>query len=359
VTRFSAFDHAMMRRALSLAERGLYSATPNPRVGCVVTRGEAILGEGWHEKAGGAHAEVRALEGIDAVGATLYVNLEPCNHQGRTPPCADLLLKSKVQRVVAAMLDPNPEAAHGGERLKASGVRFEHGLLEDEARELNIGFVSRVTRRRPWVRLKVAATLDGRTALADARSQWITGAEARRDGHRWRARACAILTGAGTVKTDDPQLTVREIDTPRQPLRVVVDSRLETPASARILSGEPILVFAAHDGKLRNAEVVVLPNARGKVELPAMLEELARRGVNELHVEAGFRLNGSLVREGCVDEFLVYLNPSFLGDTAQGMLDLAAPASLGERLALRIVSLDRLGDDLRLVARPAASTLSA
>jgi diaminohydroxyphosphoribosylaminopyrimidine deaminase/5-amino-6-(5-phosphoribosylamino)uracil reductase len=262
----------------------------------------------------------------------------------------ELLVKSKVSRVVAAMRDPNPEAAGGAERLAAAGIRFEHGLLEDEARELNIGFVSRVTRGRPWVRLKVAATLDGRTALPDGRSQWITGAEARRDGHRWRARACAILTGIGTVRADDPQLTVREVETPRQPLRVIVDSRLETPPSARVL---PALVFAARQGKLPNAEVVALPNANGKVDLPRMLELLAERGVNELHVEAGFRLNGSLTREGCVDEFLVYLNPSFLGDGAQGMLDLPLPGSLDERLRLRVLSVDRLGDDLRLLARPA------
>lgn len=207
---FGAFDHAMMRRALALAEKGLYTTTPNPRVGCVVTKEQQILGEGWHERAGGPHAEVVALEKAKAAGATVYVSLEPCNHHGRTPPCVNKLIQCKVKRVVAAMRDPNPEAAHGGQALEAAGVRFEHGLMEDEARELNIGFVSRVTRGRPWVRLKVAATLDGRTALADGRSQWITGAEARRDGHRWRARACAILTGIGTVRADDPRLTVRE-----------------------------------------------------------------------------------------------------------------------------------------------------
>lgn len=343
----------MMRRALALAEQGLATTTPNPRVGCVVTRGEAILGEGWHERAGGPHAEVRALQDVAAEGATVYLNLEPCNHQGRTPPCVDLLLQKKVARVVAAMLDPNPQASHGGRRLAAAGVRFEHGLLEAEARELNLGFVSRVTRGRPWVRLKIAATLDGRTALPDGRSQWLTGPEARRDGHRWRSRACAILTGIGTVRADDPQLTVREVPTPRQPLRVLVDSRLETPPSAKILQGESILVFSAQPGTLGNAEVVVLPNARGKVELPQMLEELARRGINELHVEAGFRLNGSLVREGCVDEFLVYLNPSFLGDAAQGMLDLPPVASLEEKLQLKLLSAERLGEDLRLIARPA------
>ncbi len=344
----------MMRRALALAEHGLYSTTPNPRVGCVITRGERIVAEGWHERAGEPHAEALALaKAGEAAGATVYVSLEPCNHHGRTPPCADALVKAKVARVVAAMRDPNPEAAKGGDALAAAGVRFEHGLLEEEARELNIGFVSRMTRGRPWVRMKIAATLDGRTALQDGRSQWITGAEARRDGHRWRARACAVLTGIGTVKADDPQLTVREVETPRQPLRIVVDSRVETPPSARILQGDKVLVFSARPGSLPNAEVKELKNLSGKVDLPRMLEELARRGVNELHVEAGFKLNGSLVREGCVDEFLLYLNPSLLGDSAQGMLDLAAPASLDARLKLRLVSLERLGDDLRLLARPA------
>jgi len=349
---FTELDRAMMRRALELAARGMYTTTPNPRVGCVVVRDGRILGEGWHEAAGKPHAEVRALENLDAAGATVYVTLEPCSHQGRTPPCVDLLMRAKVARVVAAMRDPNPQAAGGGERLRLAGIRFEHGLLEDEARELNIGFVSRVTRGRPWVRLKVAATLDGRTALEDGRSQWITGAEARRDGHRWRARACAVLTGIGTVRADDPQLTVREVDTPRQPLRVVVDSRLETPPNARVL---PALVFTARQGGLPNAEVVALPNAAGKVDLPRMLEVLATRGINELHVEAGFRLNGSLVREGCVDEFLVYLNPSLLGDGAQGMLDLPVPGSLDARLRLRVISVDRLGDDLRVLARPTES----
>jgi diaminohydroxyphosphoribosylaminopyrimidine deaminase/5-amino-6-(5-phosphoribosylamino)uracil reductase len=355
-TGFGAFDHAMMRRALELAGKGLFSTTPNPRVGCVITRDQQIVAEGWHERAGGPHAEIVALEkaGAAAAGATVYVSLEPCNHYGRTPPCAGALINARVARVVAALRDPNPPAARGGEALAAARIRFEHGLMEGEARELNIGFLSRVTRGRPWVRLKVAATLDGRTALANGASQWITGAEARRDGHRWRARACALLTGIGTVKADDPQLTVREVDTPRQPLRIVVDSRLEMPSSAKILQGPKVLVFAGRQGPApQNAEVVVLPNANGKVELPRMLEELARRGVNELHVEAGFRLNGSLVREGCVDEFLVYLNPSLLGDGAQGMFDLPAFPSLQERLSLRIVSLDRVGEDLRLLVRPA------
>jgi diaminohydroxyphosphoribosylaminopyrimidine deaminase/5-amino-6-(5-phosphoribosylamino)uracil reductase len=356
VTRFSAFDHAMMRRALELAEKGLYTTTPNPRVGCVLTKDQTLVGEGWHERAGGPHAEIVGLNkaGSGAAGATVYVSLEPCNHHGRTPPCVDALKSAKVKRVVAAMRDPNPQAGHGGDALEAAGIRFEHGLMEAEARELNIGFVSRMTRARPWVRLKAAATLDGRTALADGTSQWITGAEARRDGHRWRARACAILTGAGTVRADDPRLTVREVETPRQPLRVIVDSRLETPPTARILEGGNILIFAAKPGRAPGgAEVVVLPNENQKVHLPRMLEELARRGVNELHVEAGFRLNGSLVREGCVDEFLVYLNPSFLGDSAQGVVDLPALDSLQKKIKLRVLSIERLGEDLRILARPA------
>ena len=354
MTRFSAFDHAMMRRALELAANGLFTTTPNPRVGCVIAREERVLGEGWHEKAGGPHAEAVALEqaGAHAAGATLYVSLEPCNHHGRTPPCAELLIRRKISRVVAAMRDPNPQAARGGEALAAAGIRFEHGLMEDEARELNIGFVSRMTRGRPWVRLKVAASLDGRSALSDGRSQWITGEAARADAHRWRARACALLTGIGTVKADDPRLTVREVETPRQPLRVIVDSRLETPAGARILQGGKVLVFSAREGELANAEVLSLKNQAGKVDLPKMLEELARRGVNELHVEAGFRLNGSLAREGCVDEFLLYLNPSFLGE-GQGMVDLPALESLESRLRLRLLSLEPVGEDLRIVARPA------
>ena len=344
----------MMARALELAARGLYTTTPNPRVGCVVTQGEAVVGEGWHEKAGGPHAEVVALEraGARAAGATLYVSLEPCSHQGRTPPCIEIIEKSKIRRVVAAMRDPNPEAAHGGAKLAAAGIAFEHGLLEAEANELNIGFVSRVTRGRPWVRMKIAATLDGRTALANGKSQWITGAEARKDGHRWRARACAILTGIGTVKADDPRLTVRGVETPRQPLRVIVDSRLETPASAKILEGGGVLIFSGiQNSRTLKAEVVTLPNKDNKVALPQMLRELARRGVNELHVEAGFRLNGSLVREGCVDELLVYLNPSLLGDEAQGMVELFGMESLDKRTKLKIASLDRIGEDIRILAR--------
>ncbi|TAK40447.1 MAG: bifunctional diaminohydroxyphosphoribosylaminopyrimidine deaminase/5-amino-6-(5-phosphoribosylamino)uracil reductase RibD [Betaproteobacteria bacterium] len=343
-----------MRRALALAEKGLFSTSPNPRVGCVLARGEDVVGEGWHEAAGAPHAEANALAaaGSAARGATAFVTLEPCNHHGRTPPCAEALVQAGVARVVAAIRDPDPEARRGGDTLAAAGIRFEHGLLQDEARELNLGFFSRLRRGRPWVRMKIAATLDGRTALADGRSQWITGTDARVDGHRWRARACAVLTGIGTVKADDPRLTVREVATSRQPLRVVVDSRLEIPGSARILQGGNTLVFCARPGTAPGgAETIALANPQGKVDLAKMLEQLARRGVNELHVEAGFRLNGSLLREGCVDELLVYLNPSLLGDGAQGMFDLPPFAALEARPKLSIRSVDRVGDDLRILAR--------
>ena len=353
---FSDFDRAMMARALVLAEKGLYTTTPNPRVGCVLTQGEAVVGEGWHEKAGAPHAEVNALSaaGAKAKGGTAYVSLEPCNHHGRTPPCTESLIKAGVKRVVAAIRDPNPEAARGAETLKKAGIRFESGLMEEEAKELNIGFFSRMTRGRPWVRMKIAATLDGRTALADGRSQWITGPEARKDGHRWRARACAILTGAGTVNADDPRLTVREVATPRQPLKVIVDGRNEISEKAKVFEGGNILIFSGSSPTRKTgAEHVVLPNKDKKVELPKMLEELARRGINELHVEAGFRLNGSLVREGCVDEFLLYVNPSFLGDEAQGMVALTGISSLDQRKRVALRSIERVGEDIRILARNA------
>lgn len=360
MNRFSPADQQYMNRALELAALGMYTATPNPRVGCVIVRDGVVVGEGWHHKAGEPHAEANALEAAagKARGATVYVTLEPCNHTGRTPPCADALIRADVGRVVAAMRDPDPKGAGGGIRLEAAGIRFECGLFENKARELNIGFVSRVTRGRPWVRMKIAASLDGRTALANGQSQWITGSEARADGHRWRARACAVLTGIGTVAADDPRLTVREVATARQPLRVIVDSRLDTPQSARILQGGNVLVFCAEDKpgeraalEARGAEVVVLANPQGKVDLPEMLARLAARGVNELHVEAGVKLNGSLVREGCVDELLIYLAPALLGDAAQGMVSLAAMRSLDERVALEFQSAERVGADLRILAR--------
>jgi len=358
---FSAADHEFMARALRLAESGLYSATPNPRVGCVLVRDGRIVGEGWHEKAGGPHAEVHALQsaGDLARGATAYVTLEPCSHHGRTPPCCEALLAAGIGRVVAAMQDPNPlVAGQGLAWLRDAGLAVDCGLLANEARELNIGFVSRMERGRPWVRLKAAASLDGRTALENGSSQWITGPDARRDGHRWRARACAILTGIGTVRDDDPQLTVRDVDTARQPLRVVVDSRLEIDPSARVLQGERVLVVAAVENHLlasiieaRGAEVIFLPNDAGKVDLQALMRELAKRGINELHVEAGFKLNGSLLREGLVDELLLYLAPSLIGDASRGLFNLPALDDLAEKRALQWRDVRQVGSDLRVVAR--------
>jgi diaminohydroxyphosphoribosylaminopyrimidine deaminase/5-amino-6-(5-phosphoribosylamino)uracil reductase len=360
---FTSLDHAFMARALQLARRGLNTTTPNPRVGCVIVRGGEVVGEGWHERAGDPHAEVHALRAAAAraEGATAYVSLEPCSHHGRTPPCAEALIQAKVARVVAAMQDPNPKVAGSGlARLRAAGIQTACGLLEAEARELNIGFVSRMERGRPWVRVKTAASLDGRTALANGVSQWITGPLARRDGHRWRARACAVMAGIGTLQADNPRLTVREVETTRQPMRIVVDRHLEMSPHARVLEGGNVLVFCAREDQQRSArlrsagaEVVVLPDAGGKVDLAAMMSELARRELNEIHVESGNRLNGALLREGVVDELLIYLAPQLLGDVARGMFDLGVLTSLEQRVALTIQDMRRLGPDVRIIARVA------
>ncbi|NMG66328.1 bifunctional diaminohydroxyphosphoribosylaminopyrimidine deaminase/5-amino-6-(5-phosphoribosylamino)uracil reductase RibD [Azoarcus indigens] len=359
---FSAADHAAMARALALAEQGLDTTTPNPRVGCVLVRDGVIVGEGWHQRAGEPHAEIHALRmaGEAARGATAYVTLEPCSHFGRTPPCADALVDAGVARVVAAMEDPNPlVAGRGLARLRATSIIAESGLMEAQARDLNIGFVSRMTRGRPWVRLKAASTLDGKTALENGVSQWITGEAARRDGHRWRARACAVLTGIGTVREDNPQLTVRAVPCERQPLRILVDARLAIPSTARLLAGPPILIATAGGNPAREAElraagheVLPLPNAAGKVDLPQLFRALGERGLNEIHVEAGFKLNGSLLREGCVDELLLYLAPLLVGDAAQGLFNLAPLSALDQALRLDIRDLRQLGDDFRLLARP-------
>lgn len=350
-----------MAHALALAERGLFTTTPNPRVGCVIVRDGAVVGTGWHERAGEAHAEVIALReaGARAAGGTVYVTLEPCSHHGRTPPCTDGLIAAKVARVVAACEDPNPVVAGQGLAcLRAAGIDASVGLLGEAARELNIGFVSRMTRGRPWVRMKIAATLDGKTALGDGRSQWITGADARRDGHAFRARACAVLTGIGTVKDDDPQLTVRDVPTTRQPLRVLVDSRLEVPPTARILEGGNVLVAAAVADRARiaalaghGAQVLLLPNAAGKVDLGELMAELGRRGLNEVHVEAGFKLNGSLVAAGLVDELVIYFAPSLIGESGRGMFNLPGPADLAARVQLSVRDVRRVGADLRVLAR--------
>lgn len=357
-----------MRRALSRAQDALYRSDPNPRVGCVLVRDGVVIGEGATQAPGGAHAEVEALRdarerGCDARGATAYVTLEPCSHFGRTPPCADALVAAGVARVVSAMQDSNPlVAGQGLARLRAAGIATECGVMAAEALALNVGFVSRMTRGRPWVRMKLAASLDGRSALANGASQWITSPAARADGHAWRARASMLLTGIGTVRLDDPRLDVRDVDTPRQPSRVLVDSRFDVPIDARIVRNvaerKSLLVVGAVDDAPRRAmleaagcETLVMPNAVGKVDLHGLLAELGRREVNELHVEAGGKLNGSLLAEGCVDELLIYLAPSLIGP-GMPMIELPPLADLGERVRLKVDDLARIGDDLRLRARP-------
>lgn len=354
-----AADSQWMARALQLAAQGLNTTTPNPRVGCVLVKDEMLVGEGWHVRAGEPHAEVHALRaaGKKARGATAYVTLEPCSHHGRTPPCADALVEAGVARVVCAMQDPNPQVAGQGiARLREAGIEVECGLMEAAARELNVGFVSRMTRGRPWVRSKIAASLDGRTALANGASQWITGEAARQDVQQWRARSCAVLTGIGTVLADDPQLNVR-IETERQPLRVVLDSALRMPPSARMLqSGKVLVCTASQDIGVRaalerqGAEVVCLPDATGRIDLTAVLLELAQRGINEVLVEAGRMLNGALLQAGLVDELVLYLAPQMLGDAARGMADLGELSRLEQRVELAWRDVRRVGEDLRITA---------
>jgi len=357
---FTADDHRFMSRALELAREGLFSTTPNPRVGCVIVKDGLIVGEGWHRRAGEPHAEVLALAQAahQAQGATAYVTLEPCSHFGRTPPCADALVGARVARVVAAMEDPNPSVnGRGLEHLRSRGIDVRCGLLRHEAIELNIGFVARMTRARPWLRLKMATSLDGLSALPDGRSQWITGEAARADGHAWRARACAILTGIGTVRDDDPQLNVRGIATPRQPIKVLVDSRLELDFNAKLIAGAPLWIACAVDQpdkarelRDRGCELIHLPNGSGKVDLAELMTELGRRGINELHAEAGPKLAGSLLREGLVDELLMYMAPALLGK-GLAAFDLDAPPSLDDRMQLHFTGVERIGPDLRLMAR--------
>ena len=357
-----------MHEALALAQHAIGLSEPNPRVGCVITAPDGrVLGRGHTQQAGGPHAEVMALRdlqarGESARGATVHVTLEPCSHHGRTPPCCDALIAAGIARVVMAVEDPNPlVAGQGAARLRAAGIEVTAGPLADEARELNVGFFSRMQRGRPWVRLKAAVSLDGRTALENGASQWITGEPARTDGHAWRKRAGAVLTGVGTVRDDDPRLDVRLVATAQQPLRVIIDSRLDTPATARIL-GAPgrVLIYAARPDPQRHAalaerhaEIVLAAGASGKVDLAVVLADLAARGINELHVEAGHKLNGSFVREGWVDEFLVYMAPRLLG-LGRELAAFGPLRSLSDSVALRFISVEPVGDDLRIIARPAA-----
>jgi diaminohydroxyphosphoribosylaminopyrimidine deaminase/5-amino-6-(5-phosphoribosylamino)uracil reductase len=374
-----------MHLALSLAQQSLWLTSPNPRVGCVITAADGrVLGQGHTQRAGGPHAEIMALRdaaerGHSVQGACAWVTLEPCAHQGRTGPCCEALAQAGLGRVVAAVTDPNPlVSGQGMAHLAAAGVLTETLEPQDDfarqARELNIGFFSRMARARPWVRMKVAASLDGQTALQNGQSQWLTSSQARADGHAWRARACAILTGIGTVLEDDPQLNVRGHNTPRQPHLVVVDSRLDMPLSAQLLDTQgvgdqarQIWIYTALDPAsaehalkrtaltARGARVIDMPGPGGKVDLAAMLRDLAQREINELHVEAGHKLNGSFIREGLVDEYLVYLAPQLLGP-GQGMANLPALTALSDAVQLAFHAVDRIGPDLRLLLRKSAQS---
>ncbi|WP_304921909.1 bifunctional diaminohydroxyphosphoribosylaminopyrimidine deaminase/5-amino-6-(5-phosphoribosylamino)uracil reductase RibD [Hydrogenophaga sp.] len=361
--------------ARDLAALATQLSNPNPRVGCILTAPDGrVIGQGHTQQAGGPHAEVMALRdaqarGESVIGATAFVTLEPCSHHGRTPPCCDALIAAKVAKVVVTTSDPNPlVAGRGIERLRAAGIEIELMPPDSEAarasRELNIGFFSRMIRKTPWVRMKVAASLDGSTALGNGVSQWITGEAARTDGHAWRARACAVLTGIGTVLEDDPMLDVRLVDTPRQPHLVIVDSRLETPLTARLF-GPPaqgltrkILIYCAATEpqkqaalEARGATVVCLPGPQGKVDLAAILRDLGQREVNELHLEAGHKLNGSFILEGLVDELLLYLAPLLLGSGGHGMAGFGPLQKLDDGIKLAFHSIDPVGEDLRIVAR--------
>jgi diaminohydroxyphosphoribosylaminopyrimidine deaminase / 5-amino-6-(5-phosphoribosylamino)uracil reductase len=361
---FTATDHAMMARALRLAERAAYTTKPNPMVGCVLAHGDEVVGEGFHQRKGGPHAEVFALQaaGERARGATAYVTLEPCAHTGSTGPCADALVAAGVARVVAAMRDPFPEVdGKGFERLRAAGIAVEHGLMEAQARTLNRGWLARIERGRPWLRVKLAMSLDGRTAAPDGDSKWISGDASRNDVMRWRARSGALLTGSGTVLADDPQLTVRLDDAMDfvAPLRVVLDPGLATVARGRVRAGDaPTLYVHAPDIKPPRdlaADHAAVPRRDGALDLDAVLRLLAARGVNEVQVEAGATLAGAFLRARLVDELLLYIAPVLLGERARPLFDGLDIGQMAERLQLRIVETVRIGGDLRVLLQPDGS----
>ena len=363
---FSAEDSRHMGEALRLAELGLYTADPNPRVGAVVVKDGRVVGRGFHKVAGEAHAEILALQeaGAAAKGATLYVTLEPCSHQGKTPPCADAVVKSGVVKVVAAMTDPNPKVSGKGfEILKTAGIAVVEGLMAAQAKALNPGFISRMTRGRPWVRTKLAASMDGRTALANGESKWISCDASREDVHRWRARSSAVLTGIGTLLADDPTFTVRLPGEWRQPKKVIVDTNLSTPVDAKVFKLNPDLVFIAtgvddpeeHEPlNAIGANIQVFPERRGFMDLKAILETLAELECNEVLMEAGAGMNGALLEAGLVDELILYMCPSLLGDKARGMFSLAGISSMNERRELEIADARTFDKDLRLILRPRA-----
>lgn len=366
---WSDADRLAMSRALVLAQRGLFTTDPNPRVGCVVVRDGQLVGEGWHERAGGPHAEVNALAqaGDRARGATAYVTLEPCDHHGRTPPCSLALLDAGVAEVVCAMQDPDPRVSGGGiARLRAQGVRVRTGLMREAAEALNPGYLKRLRQGLPFVRVKLAMSLDGGTALASGESRWITADTARKDAQRFRARSSAILTGVGTILADDPAMNVRVPESDRQPLRVVLDSQLRTPSDSRVINREGrVLVIGTREDAARRAslerqgvEVLVMPAADQRPALPQVLSLLAARGINELWVEAGARLAGAFVAQQLFDELVVYVAPSLLGGGARGLLELPALQQLEQRTRLRFSDWRMIGEDLRLTAVPSGGTQS-
>ena len=348
-----------------LAARGRYTTDPNPRVGCVLVRNGEVVGEGWHERAGGPHAEINALRaaGVRAAGATAYVTLEPCCHHGRTPPCTEALIAAGVQRVIAAMEDPNPRVGGTGfKTLQAAGIEVHSGVMRAEAERLNPGFVMRMRQGRPWVRCKLAMSLDGRTAMASGESRWITGEDARRDVHRWRALSSAIMTGVGTVLADDPSLTVRlgedESGSFQQPLRVILDTHLRTPPGARMLSlpGETLILTGMPD-RQREARlegngisVVTLPMDGSRLDLAAVMAYLGRMEINEVHLEAGATLSGALLAVGRVDELLVFLAPHLLGDAGRGLFTLPGLERMEQRIGLSISDIRAVGRDWRITA---------
>ena len=354
-----------MAEALRLAERGLYTTDPNPRVGAVVVKDGRIVGRGFHKKAGEPHAEVLALKeaGAAAQGATLYVTLEPCSHHGKTPPCAGAVIAAKVARVVAAMTDPNPVVSGKGfELIKGAGIAIAQGLMETEARALNPGFISRMTRGRPWVRSKLAVSLDGRTALADGESKWISGEASRWDVHHWRARSSAVLTGIGTLLKDDPSLNVRLEGEWRQPMKIVIDPNLSTPPDAKIFKQDPDAVYIATTVDDEEEHVllndvganiqVFAEKAGGMMDMKLVLETLSQLECNEVLVEAGAGMNGPLLAAGLIDELIVYMAPNVLGDTARGMFSLPPLHGMDQRREFEITDIRKIGNDLRLMLRP-------
>ncbi len=360
----STEDKDYMAHALELAQRGLYTTDPNPRVGCVIVKDGVVVGEGWHARAGEPHAEIHALRaaGDNARGAAVYVTLEPCCHHGRTPPCADALIKAGVARVVAGMQDPNPlVAGKGAEKLRQANIPVGIGFMQSQAEALNPGFISRMRRGRPFVRAKIAASLDGRSATESGESQWITGDAARADVQTWRARSSAVMTGIGTVLADDPALTVRAISVPRQPLRIIVDSRLRLPAAAKVVAAPGALIVSADPNpeeseilRRKGTEILQLPSPQGRVDLPALMRHLASREVNEVLLEAGPTLCGAMLTQGLIDEFIFYFAPCLLGDRARGMFHLPALKQLSDKVRLEIIETRVIGPDWRIVARAAA-----